>query len=240
MSRCREGGRGRRRRGCGCAGVAGRGSPAVTLPAGAGKCRAGSLGPVWRRGSCASGHAEPCWVCCDAGGAPAGSPVPMGSGSQRISLKMLPVGRGCGRRAAGPPGTARRMTQQSPQHQGHLLTGPGHSARGAAARGAAVARSGAAARRCERRPDRGWWRSRAQLPSGLPGRRRVDEVRRLSPGPRDLPSAVRPSQLATAFPGLAQGERSQRPLALWPQSCDHPVNNQAAAPSAWSRFLLHP
>ena len=40
---------------------------------------------------------------------------------------MLPIG---GRAGAGPPGTARRMTQQSPQHQGHLVTGPGHSARG--------------------------------------------------------------------------------------------------------------
>ena len=32
------------------------------------------------------------------------------------ALKMLPVGGGAG---AGPPGMARRRTQQSPQHQGH-------------------------------------------------------------------------------------------------------------------------
>ena len=40
---------------------------------------------------------------------------------------MLPVGGGAG---AGLPGTAQRRTQESPQHQGHLLTGLGHSARG--------------------------------------------------------------------------------------------------------------
>ncbi len=40
---------------------------------------------------------------------------------------MLPVGGGAG---AGPAGAARRRAQQSPQHQGHLVTGLGDSARG--------------------------------------------------------------------------------------------------------------
>ena len=98
------------------------------------------LAPGW------IGAAGLCWVCCDAGGTRAGAAVLTGERSQRISLKMLPVGGGAG---AGPPGAARRMTRQSPQHQGHLVTGAGYSAGGAAARGArgAVRGAGRGARR---------------------------------------------------------------------------------------------
>jgi hypothetical protein len=76
------------------------------------------------------------------------------------TTENAPRSRGAG---AGTPVTAREMTQESQQHQGNLLTGSDHCARGAAVRGA----------------DHGGRRSRAQLPSrlschpGLPGRRRV-------------------------------------------------------------------
>ena len=80
--------------------------------------------------------------------APAGSPVLMGSifSGQRISLEKLPVDGGAG---AGPPGAARRMTQQSPQHQGYRVRPqlPRGRRRGGAARGrGAGARRGGAAR----------------------------------------------------------------------------------------------
>ena len=75
---------------------------------------------MWVRAPGWIGAAEPCWVCCDAGGAPARVTGAYGERIQRISLKMLPVGGGAG---AGPPGTAGRRTQQSPQHQGHLVAG---------------------------------------------------------------------------------------------------------------------
>ena len=70
----------------------------------------------WRRAG--SGAAEPCWVCCDRWRCPGRGAGAYRERSQRISLRMLPVDGGAG---AGPPGTARRMTQQSPQHQGYLV-----------------------------------------------------------------------------------------------------------------------
>ena len=100
-------------------------------------------------GHSARGAAEPCWACCGAGRYRRGTGA-YGERSQRISPENAP-GSGAPR-AAGPPGTARRTTQQSPQHQEHpRLPGRGPSARGrrsgagAAVRGAAAGRSGAAA-----------------------------------------------------------------------------------------------
>ena len=103
----------------------------------------------------------------------------------------------------------------------------GDARRGAAMRGAgrrcAVrggdARCGAAmrgaGRRCAARgrADRGRRRSRAQLPSGLPGSNRVDEVRRLSPGPRHLPSPV------PAFPGACLPRCLPSPVPAFPGAC---------------------
>ena len=136
---------------------------------------------------------------------------------QRISLKMLPIGVGAG---AGPPGTARRMTQRSPQHQGHLVTGPGHSTPGTAVRGAG-------------RADRGRRRRRARLPSGLPGRRRVSEVRRAQPQPvaPALRGACLPRRLPSAAPPLPRrllrGACCVAPVFVrclaWRLSCVAPV-----------------
>ena len=123
----------------------------------------------WRRAGL--GAAEPCWVCCGAGGAPAAARVPMGRGtgaygerSQRISLKMLPVGRGAG---AGPPGTARRMTQQSPQHQGApgYRVSPPRPRRG----GGPIGGGGAAGLSCH--PGRPGRSRRAVTPRGATGQR---------------------------------------------------------------------
>jgi hypothetical protein len=175
----------------------------------------------WRRAG--SGAVEPCWVCCDAGGAPAGAAVPMGWFSVGIP-ENAPGRRGCRRRAAGygpekdsavtaaPGAPCYRVRPQRPRGGGGRcgVRGAGAGRSGAAVRGAAAARSGAP-------------RSRAQLPSGLPGPARVDEVWRAQPRP------VRSAFPAPAFPSLA----------LWSQSCDarsitrrRRRDNQAAATCA--------
>jgi hypothetical protein len=126
---------------------------------------------MWARCGCwrwaGVGAAEPCWVCCDAGGAPGRGTGAYGERFQRIALRMLPVGRGVG---AGPPGAARRMTQQSPQHQGHLVTGSGHSARGAAVRGVGAAVRGAGAGRSGAAAQPGSAAIRVTGPASCPGR----------------------------------------------------------------------
>ena len=140
-------------------------------------------GPAFCSRRAGSGAAEPCGVCCDAGGAPAGAAVLMGSvvSAYPLTTRMLPVGGGAG---AGPPGTAPRRTQQSPQHQGHLVAGRVTAPAGAAVRGAGArcaargrgARRGGAVRgagaRCAAR-GRGARRGAAVQPHGT---RRVGQV----------------------------------------------------------------
>ena len=115
-----------------------------------------ALAPGW------IGAAEPCWSAVTLEVPRPARRCLWGAYSADIP-ENAPGRRGAG---AGPPGTARSMAQPSPQHQGHLVTGPGHSARGAAVRGAGAGRSGAGR---SGSPGRRW----AQLPSGSPGRRRA-------------------------------------------------------------------
>ena len=143
------------------------------------------------------------------------------------------------------------MTQQSPQHQGHLVTGPGHSARGGggARRGGGPIGGGPldrGRRRVTVAADRGRWRSRARLPSGSPGRHRA-QLPSASPGRTGL--SCHPRHRAGAglgcHPGHRTGDRvdqagrAQRPARA---ICLPPVRAfpQLAGPAAAAALALWP
>ena len=143
-----------------------------------------------------------------------------------------------GRRGAdaGSPGTARRMTQQSPQPQGHLVAGrataparaavrgAGAAVRGAGAAvrgaGAAVRGAGAAVRGAGAAVrGAGAGRSGAAAQPGSAAIRVTGpgagwtKYGGLSPGPRDLPFPV------PAFPGACLPRRLPFPVPAFPGAC---------------------
>ena len=200
----------RGRRGCGPAGreVAGtRGGPGRWLSARPGAVPAStapgrSLG--CRLGVAAvapAGHAEPCWVCCDAGGAPAGSPVLIGSVVSPADIpENAPGRRECRRWAAGYGAESDSAVTAAPGAPGYRVRAQRSRGRRWAARGAG--RSGAPRSRAQLPsglPDRP--RSRAQLPSGLPGRPRSRAQRH--PGYRP---AAQPGSAPSGLPAGAGGE----------------------------------
>ena len=141
---------------------------------------------------------------------------------------MLPIGGGSP--APGRPGTARGMIQRSPQHQGHLVTGPGHSAPGTAVRVAAAAALRGAADRGRRRTVRGRpigaaVRDAGAGRSGAAARPGSAAIRVTGPTPSGRGTAAPPRPARSAFPDarlpracLPRRPSSPRPLSRRPPS----------------------